>query len=61
MDSLFEGVDVYDISSDISKKKLIYEIDLLICGLYGIKTDELKDIARTFTRYYCEKELEEWF
>ena len=61
MDSLFEGVDVYDISSDISKKKLIYEIDLLICGLYGIKTDELKDIARTFTGYYCEKELEEWF
>lgn len=61
MDSLFEGVDVYDISTDISKKKLIYEIDLLICGLYGIKTNELKDIACTFTGYYCEKELEEWF
>lgn len=61
IDNFFDGIETYFITPDSSKKKLIYEIDILIGALYGINKDGMRNIARSFTGYYEKKELEEWF
>ena len=56
---LFSNYDTYEVEEDW--KKIIAELDHIIGYLYGIKDDELKEMASTFEAFYNSKELATYF
>lgn len=58
--SLFDDNQNYEIINK-SRKQVIAELDCLIGYLYGLSTEEIKRIAKTFNKYYTNEEVEQWF
>lgn len=61
VDGLFENIEIYKITGDLSRKELISDIDRLVAILYGIDRQSLREIACSFKKYYSKKEVENWF
>lgn len=57
---LFDGYGIYE-STGKSRKQIIAELDLLVGSLYGLSKKEIKEIAKTFDKYYSNEEVEQWF
>ena len=60
VNGLFEKCHNYEIA-DKSRKQVIAELDSLVGYLYGLSKEEIKRIAKTFNKYYTNKEVEQWF
>ena len=58
--ALFENNDICD-STKKSRKQIISELDCLVGAMYGLSTEQIKEIASTFDKYYTKKEVEQWF
>ena len=57
---IFDGVSVFD-NHDKNRKQIISELDCLVGYMYGLSEEQIKEIARTFNKYYANKEVEQWF
>lgn len=57
---IFDGVSVFD-NHDKNRKQIISELDCLVGYMYGLSKEQIKEIARTFDKYYTNKEVEQWF
>lgn len=55
---LFEGVVE---TSDNNRKQIISELDCLVGYMYGLSEEQIREMARTFDKYYTNKEVEQWF
>lgn len=60
VNGLFENCYKYEIV-DKPRKQVIAELDSLIGYLYGLSKEEIKRIAKSFNKYYTNKEVEQWF
>lgn len=58
--ALFENNNICD-STKKSRKQIISELDCLVGAMYGLSTEQIKEIASTFDKYYTKKEVEQWF
>lgn len=58
--ALFKNNDICD-SANKSRKQIISELDCLVGVMYGLSTEQIKEIANTFEKYYTKKEVEQWF
>ena len=61
LNGLFEDIETYKITEDLSRKEMIADIDYLVAQLYGLDRQGLRKIAYSFDKYYNKEEVENWF